>query len=54
MNTYQFYSTNKPQINELVLINLIEKKDSYFKVKLIEYDYEGILNFQDATKKKKN
>lgn len=51
---FQFYSTNKPEINENVLVQFIERKDAYFKAKLIEYSlYEGILNFQDATKKKK-
>jgi translation initiation factor 2 alpha subunit (eIF-2alpha) len=51
---FQFYSTNKPEINENVLVQFIERKDAYFKAKLIEYSlYEGILNFQDATKKRK-
>jgi len=54
MEEFQFYSTNKPEINENVLVHFIEKKDAYFKAKLIEYStYDGILNFQDATKKKK-
>jgi translation initiation factor 2 alpha subunit (eIF-2alpha) len=54
MDLLQFYSTDSPNINENVLVHFIEKKDSYFKAKLIEYPlYEGILNFQDATKKKK-
>ena len=54
MDLLQFYSTDSPFINENVLVHFIEKKDSYFKAQLIEYPlYEGILNFQDATKKKK-
>ena len=54
MDDHQFYSTDKPSLNENVLVQFIEKKDSYFKANLIEYKlYEGILNFQDATKKKK-
>ena len=54
MEKFQFYSTDKPEVNENVLVHFIEKKDAYFKAKLIEYStYDGILNFQDATKKKK-
>ena len=54
MSDFQFYSTNEPLLNEIVLIQCIEKKDAYFKSKLIEYElYDGILNFQDATRKKK-
>jgi len=54
MEDFQFYSTNKPEINENVLVHFIEKKDSYFTAKLKEYTlYDGILNFQNATKKKK-
>ena len=54
MDNLQFYSTDKPEFNENVLVHFIEMKDAYFKAKLIEYSsYEGILNFKDATKKKK-
>ena len=53
MYNYQFYHNKKPKNNELVLINVIEQLDSYFKVILLEYNIEGILNFKDATKKKK-
>ena len=54
MYNYQFYSIDKPSINEIVLVNFIEKKDSYFKGKLLEYNlYDAILNFHDATRKKK-
>ena len=48
-----YYYNKQPEINELVLVNFTEKMDSYFKAQLIEYKYSGILNFQDATKKKK-
>ena len=54
MDNLQFYYTDKPEFNENVLVHFIEMKDAYFKAKLIEYSsYEGILNFKDATKKKK-
>jgi len=48
-----FYSKNDPLLDELVLIHITKKCDSFFKAKLLEYDYDGIMNFQDATKKKK-
>ena len=50
----QYYFTNDPKINELVLVHFTEKCDAFFNVKLLEYPYMGIMNFQDATKKKKN
>jgi hypothetical protein len=53
MTEYQFYYNNKPKIGELVLVQFTTKEDSFFKAKLIEYNCEGIMNFQDATKKKK-
>jgi hypothetical protein len=54
MYNYQFYSIDKPVINEIVLVNFTEKKDSYFKGNLLEYNlYDAILNFHDATRKKK-
>ena len=48
-----YYSSENPKLNELVLVHFIEKCDSFFRTKLLEYQYTGILNFQDATKKKK-
>ena len=48
-----YYSSENPKLNELVLVHFIEKCDSFFRAKLLEYKYTGILNFQDATKKKK-
>jgi translation initiation factor 2 alpha subunit (eIF-2alpha) len=50
---FNYYSNPNPRINELVLVQFIEKCDSFFKAELLEYDYEGIMIFQDATKKKK-
>jgi translation initiation factor 2 alpha subunit (eIF-2alpha) len=49
----QYYSVNDPKIDELVLVHFIEKCDAFFNAKLIEYKYDAIMNFQDATKKKK-
>jgi hypothetical protein len=48
-----FYYTNTPSINELVLVVFTENKDGYFEAELVEYPYSGIMSYQDATKKKK-
>jgi translation initiation factor 2 alpha subunit (eIF-2alpha) len=49
----QYYSVNDPKVDELVLVHFIEKCDAFFNAKLIEYKYDAIMNFQDATKRKK-
>ena len=33
MDNLQFYSTDKPEFNENVLVHFIEMKDAYFKAK---------------------
>lgn len=51
-----FYSKNKPELNELVLVvfNLNCISEGFFKGTLIEYPYYNcIMNYHDATKKKK-
>ena len=53
MNINQFYSNENPKVGELVLVIFIERKESFFDAKLIEYNYRGIMNYQDATKKRK-
>ena len=53
MTSYQIYSTIEPTKYELVLVKFTEILDGYFKAELIEYPYTGIMNFQDASKKKK-
>ena len=50
---FNYYSNSNPKIGELVLVQFTEKCDSFFKGYLLEYEYDGIMNFQDATKKKK-
>jgi translation initiation factor 2 alpha subunit (eIF-2alpha) len=50
---FQYYSNIHPKNNELVLTIFENKEDSFFKGKLIEYDYEAIMNFHDATKKRR-
>jgi translation initiation factor 2 alpha subunit (eIF-2alpha) len=49
----QFYSNENPIINEIVLVQFTEKYDTYIKAKLIEYPYAAMMNYHDATKKKK-
>ena len=51
---YNFYSTPHPELDENVLVIFTEKYDSFFKGKLLEYDYTCIMTLQDTTKKKKN
>jgi len=48
-----FYSIEDPKLNELVIVQFIEKGESFFKANLLEYPYKGLINFQNATKKKK-
>lgn len=50
---FNYYSNNDPEVDELVLVNFTEKLDGFFKAKLLEYDYQGIIVFQNITKKKK-
>ena len=51
-----YYSNEYPNINELILVMFYSnlQNDGIFKGKVIEYpNYECIMNYQDATKKKK-
>ena len=50
---FNYYSNNIPNINENILIKFTEKSTSFFKGKLIEYNYDCFMNFSDASKKKK-
>ncbi len=53
MEIKQYYSELDPNIDELVLVKFIKRNESFFEAKLLEYDYSGMLNYQDATKKRK-
>ena len=53
MSDYQYYSTINPTQGELVLVEFTEKLDSFFDAKLIEYPYRGMMNYADASKKRK-
>lgn len=53
MTSYQFYSINDPTVGELVLVEFVEKTESFFHAKLFEYQYTGIMNYSDASKKRK-
>jgi translation initiation factor 2 alpha subunit (eIF-2alpha) len=53
-NSINFYKSSDPLLSEPILVKFIEKTDDFFKAILCEYiEYIGILNFQNATKKKK-
>jgi hypothetical protein len=50
----QFYSKPDPSINEVVLVKFTAMHDGFFDAVLQEYkDYTGIMNFKDATKKRR-
>ena len=53
MSSYQYYSTIIPTDGELVLVEFTEKTDSFFDARLIEYPFRGMMNFSDASKKRK-
>ena len=51
---FQFYSTADPEMNEIVLVIFNTIRDGFFDANLLEYpDYTGIMNFKDATKKRR-
>jgi translation initiation factor 2 alpha subunit (eIF-2alpha) len=49
----QFYSTANPNVGEIVLVQFTQKMEAFFDAVLVEYPYRGIMNYQDATKKRK-
>jgi translation initiation factor 2 alpha subunit (eIF-2alpha) len=53
MSDFQYYSTINPTVGELVLVEFTERLDSFFDAKLFEYPYRGMMNFSDASKKRK-
>ena len=50
----QFYSDPEPKENQNVLVRFIKKNDAFFEAELIEYHYRGMMNYSDASKKKRN
>jgi translation initiation factor 2 alpha subunit (eIF-2alpha) len=52
-NFFQIYHNQIPEINEVVLIKFTKKNDTHFEGNLLEYDYDAIMSYNDATKKKK-
>jgi len=53
MSTFQYYSTITPTNGELVLVVFTKKSESFFDAKLIEYPFRGLMNYSDASKKRK-
>ena len=53
MTSKQFYSVINPVVGEFVLVHFIERTESFFDAKLLEYPYRGMMSYQDATKKRK-
>lgn len=50
---FQIYNNSIPELNETVLIKFTKKNDTHFEGKLLEYNYDAIMSYNDATKKKK-
>jgi len=50
-NEYMF--TTMPKVGTTVLAVFTKQKDGYFEAKLVDYPYEGIMNFKDATKRRR-
>jgi translation initiation factor 2 alpha subunit (eIF-2alpha) len=53
MSKPQYYSSINPTVNELVLVEFTERLDSFFDAKLTQYPYRGMMNYSDASKKRK-
>ena len=50
---FQIYHNNVPELNENVLVKFTKRNESHFEGVLVEYDYNAIMSYNDATKKKK-
>ncbi len=53
INTCQYYSEANPAEGEIVLVQFTEQNETFFRAKLMEYDYTGMMNYQDVTKKRR-
>lgn len=49
----QYFSSPDPEIDELVLVIFNEHNESFIDGSLIHYDYRAMMNYQNATKKRK-
>jgi hypothetical protein len=49
----KIYYNEEPIIGENVLVKFTDRNDSHIEGELIEYNYKGIMSYNDATKKKK-
>ena len=50
---FKIYYNEKPIIGENVLVKFTERNESHIEGEIIEYNYKGIMSYNDATKKKK-
>ena len=52
--TFQYYSVVDPKEGESVLVQFTEQDEGgFFRAKLLEYNYSGIMNNSDITKRRK-
>jgi translation initiation factor 2 alpha subunit (eIF-2alpha) len=50
---YQYFSSPDPNVDELVLVIFNEHTETFIDGELIHYDYKAMMNYQNATKKRK-
>ena len=53
MRSYRFYGKNKPNNNEIVKCIITETLENVIKLKLVDYLIDGIITWQNLTKKKR-
>jgi len=53
INICQYYSEANPIEGEIVLVQFTEKNDTFVKAVLLEYQYTGMMNYKDITKKRR-
>ena len=49
----QFYNAELPTKGDLVLVQFTKRNDSFFEAILLEYKCSGMMNYKDATKKRR-
>jgi translation initiation factor 2 alpha subunit (eIF-2alpha) len=50
---FQIYYNNEPFIHEIVLVKFTERTSTHIEGELLEYNYKGMMSYNDATKRKK-
>ena len=53
VENFKIYYNEEPIIGENVLVKFTERNESHIEGEIIEYNYKGVMSYNDATKKKK-